>query len=649
MAMKVFFYFLASLFLSFQIFAQSLWYHYSSEYQTIGLSQISYNIRPQDKAIYKQQSKIQLPVNVITEQVSAVLDLEYTLRSAHITGEISYKKNQADSQYSSSSSAMQFCIITVADRILIQKPDGIKTLPFAKFYLDTTDFLRSLSILQKPSFGNMFQANVLSIERNALIKAKARYLGQKIWIGNLQEFPCHLWEVTTTELKNFWAKAYISLNGDLLAYELGGFRVANIPEIYAQDARQNLASINAPTIFDADEIDWMQCNFSSEVNTSKLDSENIQNSSAESAKIKQQNEIFLQRPYQQISGSQLTLNAIRLANPNISWQEITTGNIQHIQPTKMLPSRHPLILKYATEIRYGNQTPVGTARNIAQWCYHNLEKKRTPVGHSLALFLGLPQNISAIAMVVLSRNCGIPARIVSGLQYEPGKWKYSAWAEVYLGQWIPVYQGKIGTGAIFLTMYEDSIWVEKNAPKVAIQIQKIQKFGQIIDFSFPHTYFIVAREQILDLLLGLRFQCPNSWKLSSKDLSSDIYYLYSLQEEGPSIVLRVIELHPSLEEFVQDLAEKMGLLANSKTTNKNTKIELLWQQPRKFPNVKDNQGKALEVALQTTNKETIYRVFLGQVGTKAVLAVLVVPQNDFAKLEPGFQQFINSLRFVEKK
>jgi transglutaminase-like putative cysteine protease len=40
--------------------------------------------------------------------------------------------------------------------------------------------------------------------------------------------------------------------------------------------------------------------------------------------------------------------------------------------------------------------------------------------------------------VALARAVGLPARIASGLAYVNGKFYYHAWAEVRLGDWVPV-------------------------------------------------------------------------------------------------------------------------------------------------------------------------------------------------------------------
>jgi transglutaminase-like putative cysteine protease len=43
-----------------------------------------------------------------------------------------------------------------------------------------------------------------------------------------------------------------------------------------------------------------------------------------------------------------------------------------------------------------------------------------------------------VLFVALARAAGLPARPVAGLLLRDGRFYYHAWAEVYLGDWVPV-------------------------------------------------------------------------------------------------------------------------------------------------------------------------------------------------------------------
>ncbi len=574
--------------------ASNFWYNYTIDYQSAGFGQVSYEVRAQEQCVLKKQVKYKVLDVPEKEEISAVLDTDYSLRSAYIS--IQQQQEQKS-----------FVIITVSDRTMIQKPDGVVTLANKKFYLDTSDFLKSLVAKVKLSFGKMWQADVLSTDRKSIIRAKARYLGQQSMAIHVTEIPCHILEVTTPELKHFWAKAYLNLAGDLIGYELGSFRVTWVPQEYALEISQPSTSLSEPVIFDLDLIEEMilECDTP---------------------------ELLSNRDYQQIQGNQVILTMAKLVDPKISWEKISGVPMQYLQPYAMLPSNHPLILQYAQQIRYGSSTPFATAQKIAQWVEENLDTKKTPAGQKLGLFLGLPKALPAVAQVVLCRACGIPSRLVAGLQYRPGKFVYSTWAEVYLGQWLPMLDGKIGAGAGLVGIYSDVTWASKEPPKMRIKIKSIRKQGQPIMLDNPQSYFSIMQDRIQDRLLGLNLVRPADWILLPKSSDSDILTLRSIQGQGPAIILRVFELKKPLDEFLQGLGEKIGA---------GSSIEVLWQQARSFSN-----GKAMEVALQDPSHQVVYRAFLGQAGNKAVLALLIVPMNELAQVEPGFQQLIGSLSFL---
>ena len=75
--------------------------------------------------------------------------------------------------------------------------------------------------------------------------------------------------------------------------------------------------------------------------------------------------------------------------------------------------------------------------------------ERNPARAARALVYGMPGGSSGLPedasgpevaglFVAVARTAGLPARMVGGLRFAQGRWYYHTWAEVLLGEWIPV-------------------------------------------------------------------------------------------------------------------------------------------------------------------------------------------------------------------
>ena len=113
----------------------------------------------------------------------------------------------------------------------------------------------------------------------------------------------------------------------------------------------------------------------------------------------------------------------------------------YLQPSAFIQSDHQNIQVLARKIVANQSTSLEKVRALADWVYHNIEKR--PV-------LSLPDALStlenrvgdcnehAVLFAALARAAGIPCRLEAGLVYLKGRFYYHAWNLVYLGRWITV-------------------------------------------------------------------------------------------------------------------------------------------------------------------------------------------------------------------
>lgn len=112
-----------------------------------------------------------------------------------------------------------------------------------------------------------------------------------------------------------------------------------------------------------------------------------------------------------------------------------------LQPTALIQSDHPDIVKQLWEIISETDPPRGRVQRISGWVFQNIQKR--PV-LSLSNALETLQhrvgdcNEHAVLFAALARAAGIPTRIDTGLVHLRGRFYYHAWNSVFLGKWITV-------------------------------------------------------------------------------------------------------------------------------------------------------------------------------------------------------------------
>jgi len=116
---------------------------------------------------------------------------------------------------------------------------------------------------------------------------------------------------------------------------------------------------------------------------------------------------------------------------------------KYLEPTENIQSNDPQIRDLAHKITKNSNDDFEKVVKLAEWVHDNLhydlnysnivldalsvlEKKRGVCAEYTTLF------------VALARSIGIPTKFVSGYSYGERGWERHAYAEVYLGKWIPV-------------------------------------------------------------------------------------------------------------------------------------------------------------------------------------------------------------------
>jgi len=112
-----------------------------------------------------------------------------------------------------------------------------------------------------------------------------------------------------------------------------------------------------------------------------------------------------------------------------------------LEPTALIQSDHPLIVKMLWQIISETDTPLIRIQKITEWIFQNIEKRPVlSVPNALETLENRAGdcNEHAVLFAALARAAGIPARIASGLVYLRGRFYYHAWNSVFLGNWITV-------------------------------------------------------------------------------------------------------------------------------------------------------------------------------------------------------------------
>ncbi len=147
--------------------------------------------------------------------------------------------------------------------------------------------------------------------------------------------------------------------------------------------------------------------------------------------------------------------------PALPFVAIPTDVLVYQTPTAQAQSDAPPIRALADKLRSDEIDSRTVAESIVAWVHHNLEKQAGIRGRATATEALLTRSGDcsehAVLVVALARAAKIPARQVDGIVLvadEEGTFLagYHAWAELWLGRWVPVdaVVNEVGTSARYL-------------------------------------------------------------------------------------------------------------------------------------------------------------------------------------------------------
>lgn len=113
----------------------------------------------------------------------------------------------------------------------------------------------------------------------------------------------------------------------------------------------------------------------------------------------------------------------------------------YLSPAPQIQSDDPVIAAKAAEIAAGGKSALAVCRKIIQWVHANVSPVPTiglPSARQVLDYKKGDCNEYTVLFTALARSLGIPTQTVSGLVYREGRFFYHAWAEVFLGSWIPI-------------------------------------------------------------------------------------------------------------------------------------------------------------------------------------------------------------------
>ncbi len=191
--------------------------------------------------------------------------------------------------------------------------------------------------------------------------------------------------------------------------------------------------------------------------------------------------------------------------PKETWEYLSEGNHSVISDE---------IRNFAINLTKDSKDSFDAVTKISSWIYFNLKYDSNYSQMSLPsdwVFENRKGTCDEFTnlFISMSRSVGIPSRYVAGVVYSKGGWGYHAWAEVYLGEWVPVDPtwneiGWIDATHIKLGNFMDGSDVRVSAeylstrkaivrisqPSVIVKIDKTRKiekkFTTTID-TYPHT------------------------------------------------------------------------------------------------------------------------------------------------------------------
>lgn len=115
----------------------------------------------------------------------------------------------------------------------------------------------------------------------------------------------------------------------------------------------------------------------------------------------------------------------------------------YLQPTENIQSTDPIFRKLAEDITKDSKDDFEKVAKLAIWIRDHMSYDLSYSGKNFDAISIYNNRVGVCAeyttfFIALARSIGIPARFVSGYSYGDRGWERHAYAEVYLGEWVPV-------------------------------------------------------------------------------------------------------------------------------------------------------------------------------------------------------------------
>ena len=114
----------------------------------------------------------------------------------------------------------------------------------------------------------------------------------------------------------------------------------------------------------------------------------------------------------------------------------------YLKPSDGIESRDGSIVAQSRKIVLGDKNAYGAACKLRTWVQRNV-KPSDEAATALSAVDVLRQRIgccrhNAVLYAALARAAGLPTRVVGGLIYDSGNFRFHVWAESWVKEWIPL-------------------------------------------------------------------------------------------------------------------------------------------------------------------------------------------------------------------
>lgn len=143
---------------------------------------------------------------------------------------------------------------------------------------------------------------------------------------------------------------------------------------------------------------------------------------------------------QKLAGNVLTVS-VPAHGAGKNYAPPSSTHRQWLRPSTFIQSDHPTVKARAKAIVGPAKDAVQAVTRLYKWVFQTLDKR--PIGPAPDALSVLKHrqgdcNEHSVLFVALARAAGVPARVAVGLVLQGGRALYHAWAEVWLGQWVPL-------------------------------------------------------------------------------------------------------------------------------------------------------------------------------------------------------------------